>query len=124
MINIISIFIGGGSGAVIRYLIGLSFLKSFHLSFLFATLFVNLLGGFIIGFLYVLFIDKIEINTGLKLALTVGFCGGLTTFSTFSLEMFEMIGNHQYIHAFTYAFVSVMLCLVTVAIGAHCAKYI
>lgn len=124
MINIISIFIGGGSGAVIRYLIGVSFLKSFHLSFPFATLFVNLLGGFIIGFLYVLFIDKIEINTCLKLALTVGFCGGLTTFSTFSLEMFEMIGNHQYIHAFTYAFVSVMLCLVTVAIGAHCAKYI
>lgn len=124
MINIISIFIGGGSGAVIRYLIGLSFLKDFHFNFPLATLFVNLLGGFIIGFLYVLFIDKIEINTGLKLALTVGFCGGLTTFSTFSLEMFEMIGHHQYIHAFTYAFISVMLCLIAVAIGAHCAKYI
>lgn len=124
MINIISIFIGGGCGAVIRYLIGLAFLKSFHVSFPLATLFVNLLGGFIIGFLYVLFIDKVEINTDLKLALTVGFCGGLTTFSTFSLEMFEMVGNHQLVHAFTYAFISVMLCLIAVAIGAHCAKYI
>lgn len=124
MLNIISIFIGGGTGAVLRYLTGLTALKSFHMNFPTATFIVNILGGFIIGFLYVLFIDKAEINTALKLALTVGFCGGLTTFSTFSLELFEMIGNHQFAHAFTYAFLSVMICLIAVAIGAHFAKYI
>ncbi len=124
MLNIISIFIGGGAGAVLRYLSGLVFLKCLHMNFPIATLFVNILGGFIIGFLYVLFIDKTEINTALKLALTVGFCGGLTTFSTFSLEMFEMLGNQQFINAFTYAFISVMICLIAVATGAYFAKYL
>ena len=94
------------------------------MNFSIATLFVNILGGFIIGFLYVYFIDKTEVNTALKLALTTGFCGGLTTFSTFSLELFEMIGNHQFVNAFTYAFISVIICLIAVATGAYFAKYI
>ena len=124
MLNIISIFIGGGTGAVLRYLTGITALKYLHLNFPLATLFVNIAGGFIIGFLYVFFIDKTEINIALKLALTVGFCGGLTTFSTFSLEMFEMIGNHQFINAFTYAFISVIICLIAVETGAYFAKYL
>lgn len=124
MLNIISIFIGGGLGAVSRYLCGITALKYFHVNFPVATLFVNLLGGFIIGFLYIFFIDKTEINSALKLALTVGFCGGLTTFSTFSLELFEMIGNHHFVQAFTYTFISVMICMMAVAVGAYFAKYL
>ena len=82
MFNIFAIFLGGGLGSVLRYLANLYIPMP--------TLFVNILGSFIIGFLYVILVDKVEISNQLKLALTVGFCGGLTTFSTFSLELFKM----------------------------------
>ena len=59
----------------------------------------------------------------MKLALTTGLCGGLTTFSTFSLEIFDMLNNHQYTQAFTYALLSVIISLVAVGLGAYCAKY-
>ena len=123
MLNIISIFIGGGCGAFLRYLTGIIFLKTLHANLPFATFTVNIAGGFLIGFLYILFIDKPEINTAMKLALTTGLCGGLTTFSTFSLEIFDMINNHQYTQAFTYALLSVIISLVAVGLGAYCAKY-
>ena len=74
--------------------------------------------------MYFWFIEKTDLNPALKLALTVGFCGGLTTFSTFSLELFEMIANHQFIHAFSYAILSVTVCLLMTAAGAYFAKFI
>ena len=123
MLNIISVFIGGGLGAVLRYLSSAAAVKYIHLNFPIATLFVNILGGFIIGFLYVYFIDKPQINQDLKLAHTVGFCGGLTTFSTFSLEIFRMITNSQFIHASCYIIASIIICLMATAFGAHLAKF-
>lgn len=123
-LNIISIFIGGGIGAVSRYLIGFNLAKHFEINLPLSTFLVNILGSFIIGFLYFLFIEKADINPAMKLALTVGFCGGLTTFSTFSLELFEMIGNHQIFHAFSYIILSVTICLLMTAIGAYFAKLV
>ena len=89
-----------------------------------ATFSVNVTGSFLIGFLYILFIEKTDLSPALKLALTVGFCGGLTTFSTFSIELFEMIKNAQFIQAFVYALLSVIICLLAVTVGVYCAKII
>ncbi len=124
MLNIISIFLGGGIGAVVRYLISCNMAKYFEINLPAATFCVNIIGCFIIGFLYILFIEKAEISPALKLALTVGFCGGLTTFSTFSLELFEMIGNHQFFYAFAYIILSVTICLLMTVTGAYLAKLI
>lgn len=124
MLNLVSIFFGGGIGALIRYLISLNMSKYLEINLPIATFFVNIIGCFVIGFLYILFIEKIEFNSAVKLALTVGFCGGLTTFSTFSLELFEMVGNHQFFQAFTYVILSVTIGLLMTAIGAYCAKFI
>ena len=123
-LNIISIFIGGGLGAVSRYLIGFNLVKHFEINLPVSTFLVNIIGSFLIGFLYFLFIEKADISPVVKLALTVGFCGGLTTFSTFSLELFEMIGNQQFFHAFSYIILSVTICLLMTAIGAYFAKLI
>ena len=71
-----------------------------------------------------MFVQKSDLSPALKLALTVGFCGGLTTFSTFSLELFEMVKNAQYLHAFVYAILSVIICLIAVTVGVYCAKII
>ncbi len=124
MLNIISIFLGGGIGAVTRYLISVNMAKHIQVNLPFATFLVNIIGCFVIGFLYFLFIEKSDISPALKLSLTVGFCGGLTTFSTFSLELFEMVGNHQFFHAFSYIILSVIICLIMTAIGAYFAKLI
>ena len=123
MLNIIAIFTGGGLGAVLRYLTGVFFLKQSHLNLPLATFLVNVTGCFLIGFLYVFFIDKQEINPALKYALTAGFCGGLTTFSTFSLELFEMIKNAHFLQAFLYIIISIIICLAAVITGAYIAKF-
>ena len=122
--TIFSIFFGGGLGAVSRYLICLNLARFVHINLPFATFLVNIIGSFIIGFLYVFFIDRTDINPALKLALTAGFCGGLTTFSTFSLELFEMVKNCQFLHAFVYALLSVVVCFIAVMIGVYVAKII
>lgn len=122
MLNMISIFIGGGLGAVLRYITGVYVVKNSHLNLPLATFLVNIIGSLLIGFLYVFFIDKQNINPAVKFALTVGFCGGLTTFSTFSLELFEMIKNAQIIHALSYIIISVLVCIIAVTIGAYLAK--
>ena len=124
MLNILAVFLGGGIGAVSRYLIGLNLAKIFEINLPCSTFLVNIIGSFVIGFLYILFIEKNDITPALKLALTVGFCGGLTTFSTFSLELFEMLGNNQISHAFLYIVLSITVCLLMTTIGAYFAKLI
>lgn len=124
MQNILAVFIGGGIGAVLRYITGLLFVVNFKINIPFATFAVNIAGCFILGLLYVIFIEKAEINTALKLALTVGFCGGLTTFSTFSLEIFEMIKTANFIFAFLYVILSLFLGLIAVWLGVTCAKFL
>ncbi len=122
MQNVLAVFIGGGAGAVLRYLTGVFVLRYLSFSLPFATFAVNIIGCFILGFLYARFIDKPEINNSLKLALTAGFCGGLTTFSTFSLEMFEMLGNSQILYVLIYLLLSITVGLAAVWIGVNIAK--
>lgn len=124
MLNLIAIFLGGGIGAVSRFLISLNLTKICNVNLPLATFLVNIIGSFTIGFLYILFMEKTDLTPALKLALTVGFCGGLTTFSTFSLELFEMISHQQFMQAAIYALLSVLVCLVMTGIGVYCAKLI
>lgn len=124
MLNLFAIFLGGGIGAVSRFLITLNLTKIYNVNLPIATFLVNIIGSFAIGFLYILFMGKTDLTPALKFALTVGFCGGLTTFSTFSLELFEMISHQQFMQAAIYALLSVLVCLVMTGIGVYCAKII
>ncbi len=116
MFNVIAVFLGGGLGSVLRYLT--------NLVCPFPTVVVNITGSFIIGFFYVFFMDKADISSSLKLAITVGICGGLTTFSTFSLELFKMIEKGGYVQSLGYIILSVLICLLSTGIGAYLAKNI
>lgn len=122
MQNIIAIFIGGGCGAVCRFITGILAVRYLSVNLPVATFAVNFVGSFILGFLYAFFMERPEISPAMKFALTAGFCGGLTTFSTFSLEVFEMIKNVQIFQAFAYVVLSLAICLSAVWIGVNCAK--
>ncbi len=124
MQNVIAVFLGGGIGAVLRYLTGVFAVRFLSVNLPVATFAVNIVGCFILGLLFAFFIDRPEINTSLKLALTAGFCGGLTTFSTFSLELFEMLKNAQYMQVLVYLTLSLIIGLLAVWVGVCCAKLI
>lgn len=123
MLNILAIFIGGGLGSLSRY--GLSImLRAYSLDFPFATLSINFIGSLILGFAIALFWNKAPMHDTLKLAITVGFCGGLTTFSTFSWETFDLIKNGEILLAFLYAIISVLICVLAISLGAFLSKYV
>jgi len=88
MLQFLYIFIGGGTGALLRYLSDRFAASLFNAKFPLGTLFVNCVGALLIGFL-ISFFDPHNpnaANTRLKLLLITGFLGGYTTFSAYSLE--------------------------------------
>ncbi len=123
MLNIIAIFFGGGLGSVTRYWISI-LIRGYGLNFPFATLIVNILGSFILGFTAALFWKNEAISHTFKIAITVGFCGGLTTFSTFSWETFDMIKNGEFTLAVIYTLISFLTCILAVSLGAFLTKYV
>ena len=108
MLNCLAVGIGGFMGSVARYLMGFVPLKPSE-GFPVNTLLINVIGSFIIG-LVVSFSTRNEgINPQLVLLLKVGFCGGFTTFSTFSFETVKLIENGAYGMVLLYVLLSVCL---------------
>ena len=103
MAFIISIFAGGGLGALLRYGIISNISKILPSTFPYGTLTVNILGALLIGIAYSLLSQKISISENLKLFITVGFLGGFTTFSTFNLDFFQLIESSKIAAAMLYA---------------------
>lgn len=88
--TLLAVFIGGGVGSVTRWLVSMK-LNSLSSNIPVGTLIVNLVGAFIIGLALALFTRMTHIDPVWKLLITTGFCGGLTTFSTFSVEVVYLI---------------------------------
>ncbi|CQD36491.1 fluoride efflux transporter CrcB [Yersinia mollaretii] len=88
--TLLAVFIGGGVGSVARWLVSMK-LNSLSHNIPVGTLVVNLIGAFIIGLTLALFTRLTHIDPVWKLLITTGFCGGLTTFSTFSVEVVYLI---------------------------------
>lgn len=93
MINLttaLAVGCGGFLGAITRVLVVTYFNKNFSSHLPLGVLFANIVGSFIIGALFALFLHY-EINNNLKSFLTAGFLGALTTFSTFAIETFTLL---------------------------------
>ena len=113
------LFIGAGSftGGIARYLLSRAIQTNITTGFPWGTLVVNILGCLFIGLLYGLFERGNLVNAGLRLFLTVGFCGGFTTFSTFVHENYTLFNNESFLHFTLYAVLSFGLGLLAAHLG-------
>jgi CrcB protein len=93
------IFLAGGVGSVLRYLLAGWSQRLLTGAFPLGTLVVNLTGCLLIGFLSAAFADRLLIREEYRIALMVGLLGGFTTFSTFGLETFALLNDGQFARA-------------------------
>lgn len=113
--------LGGAVGAIGRYAISLILVKN---GFPILTLATNVLGAVLIGFVAGLATERKDVSANALLFWKTGVCGGITTFSTFSLEAFSLFENHQYGVGGTYILVSVAFCLIGILCGKRLATLI
>ena len=114
--------LGSGIGGMLRYYISDFVQKNSTSLFPFGTLTVNIIGSFLIG-LILFYLDSIKMITAeMRLFLTVGLCGGLTTFSTFSFETIKLIQDSEYLLAGTNVLLNVLVTLLAVLLAALISK--
>lgn len=119
---ILAVAAGGAIGSVARYLVGIGSTRLFGLSFPWGTLLVNIAGSFLIGVLVELFALKWDLPQEVRVLLTVGVCGGLTTFSTFSLDAYVLIARADWWLAAAYVAGSVALSIGALIAGLHLVR--
>ncbi|MBP9134028.1 MAG: fluoride efflux transporter CrcB [Saprospiraceae bacterium] len=113
----IYIFLGSGLGGLIRFGLG-KWINSWHNSnFPFGTFVVNILACLVLGFVVGLADNRQLISTESKLFWVIGFCGGFSTFSTFSNETLTLYQSGNHIVNITYIVTSVIVCLVATYLG-------
>ena len=103
--------LGSAIGGVLRYWLSNVVYNFLPATFPFGTMLVNFAGSFIIGAIMFGLNDRGLISQDLRLFLTVGFCGGFTTFSTFSFETVNLLRNSEYILAGLNIGLSITICL-------------
>lgn len=118
-ILLISIF--GVLGVLSRYSLD-SYFSQKNLNFPLSTFIANIIGCIICGSLFYLINQKTNSNIQVYQALIIGFCGGLTTFSSYSLQVFNMINTNDFIKAFSYLFLSTLFGCLSIFLGMKIAQ--
>lgn len=118
--NLLLVFIGGGLGSSLRYIIS-KYLNTGSL-IPYGTFVVNILGSLLLGVILGWALKSYTLNNPLYLLIGVGFCGGFTTFSTFSFENYSLIKAGDYLSFSVYFFGSLILGILAILIGILISK--
>lgn len=121
MKSILIVFLGGGLGSIFRYLINL-LIKNPEGQFPINTFLVNMIGSFLIGIIFGYLNENNYINNNIILFLVIGFCGGLTTFSSFTYDSYELINFGKIFFLIIYNFLSISIGIALVFFGLWLSK--
>ncbi len=124
MLKTLFVFIGGGIGSVLRYLMSGWVYSIWGSNFPYGTLSVNIVGSFVIGFFLTLAEDKFLVTPDIRVFVAIGIVGGFTTFSTFTFETFKLLKNGSLLIGGLNIVVSMTLALIAVWFGSILAMLI
>ncbi len=122
--TLLLIFIGGGIGSCVRYIIATK-INQFNSYIPFGTLAANILSCFVAGFISCLLLHYLplkRIDERFKLFFITGFCGGFSTFSSFALENIGLIRSESFVNSLIYMMLSLLLCHLAILLGFVIAK--
>lgn len=124
MRDLIFIFLGGGLGSIVRFSIGkwIGSLHSHH--FPYSTLVANIAACFILGVVIGLADHKQIISPTARLFWTVGFCGGFSTFSTFSAETISLLQSGFHLSTALYVMGSLLFCITATYAGLYLGEHV
>jgi CrcB protein len=122
MTQALAIAAGGAIGALLRYWASTGVHAWLGRGFPYGTLFVNVLGSLLMGFLFVWLIDRMATGPALRAFLLIGVLGAFTTFSTFSMETLNLMESGQFGKALLNVVVSVLICVAAAGAGVLAAR--
>ena len=121
MKNVLLVFLGGGLGSSLRYLIS-KYLNQLENSIALGTFTVNILGSLLIGIIMGFALKNDTPSSTFTLLVATGFCGGFTTFSAFALENYQLLKTGDITNFIVYSIGSVALGIIAVFIGIWLVK--
>lgn len=111
MNNLLLVFLGGGIGSIVRYGIGFLVQLNLKTTFPLATLCSNIISCLVLAITVTILNQKLMVNPNIRMLILIGFCGGLSTFSTFSYETVELIRSGNTGIAVANILFSVSICI-------------
>jgi CrcB protein len=118
----IAIAIGGTLGCWARYAMSNLVQSLYGRDFPIATMSINVLGSFLMGFLFILTVERLTISPAVRTGMLTGVLGGYTTFSTFEMETLLLVEQGEALKALLYVVLSVVLGFACAFAGAYIAR--